>query len=262
MMWIRKMIYQLPRRYMHSHTPKLNIKQDHFEGHVVTENSRKKHQSPITTPYFALSPLSELSPYSTQTSTSDGGFFSELDFSIESETGVESVDVEFGRDAKGGLMTIEHVLAVVDPILFSALGQNFNFATHIILEFRKRLWLAIDSESGIFKFATPQGIEERSKPGEVGDNNLSLPSQSNTRALSAKRGRGSEEPEDGNEEENRDSRKRRRKSPNENSEETKLFACHFFKKDPIKYSDWNPRFFKKYGGCTGPVGRGEFRRIL
>jgi len=203
-----------------------------------------------------------LSPCSTQTSTSEGGFFSELEFSIESKTEVESVDVEFGREAKDGLTTIDHVLAVVDPILFSVLGQNFNFATHIVLEFHKRLGLAIDTESGIFKFATSQGLEERSKSDEVGEINLSLPSQSNARSLSAKHGRESEEPEDLDEEENRDSPKRRRRSPNEDSEETQLFACHFFKKDPIKYSDWNPRFFKKYSGCTGPVGRGEFRRIL
>jgi hypothetical protein len=203
-----------------------------------------------------------LSPCSTQTSTSEGSFFSKLEYSLESDTKVEIVDLEIGRGAKVGLTIIEHVLAFVEPILFSVLGHNFNFVTSIVLEFHKRLKLAIDSESGIFKFATSQGLEERSESGEVGDNNLSLPSQSNARSLSAKRGRESEEPEDRNEEENRDSRKRRRKSPNENSEETKLFACHFFKKDPIKYSDWNPRFFKKYGGCTGPVGRGEFRRIL
>jgi hypothetical protein len=202
-----------------------------------------------------------LSPCSTQTSTSEATF-SELEDSLKSETEVESVDLKFGRDAKVGSTTIEHVLAVVEPILFSVLGHNFKFATSIVLEFHKRLRLAIDSESGIFKFATSQGLKERSKPGEVGDNNLSLPSQPNARSSSAKRGREPEEPEDRNEEENGDSPKRRRKSRNKNFEETKLFACHFFKKDPIKYSDWNHRFFKKYGGCTGPVGRGEFRRIL
>jgi hypothetical protein len=232
---------------------------------MVTEDLRNKLESPIATPYFALSPLSELSPCSTQTYTTEGSRFSEPGPSLESETEVESDDLEFENEARNTetkLIPIEDVLAVADSIVFSALGHNFNLATQISPELHRRLGITTDRETGTFKLATSQGSKERQKSSEAVNEHQSLSSKPNTKSLSAKRGRESEEPEDLDEGGSGDSPKRRRQSPNKDSDETKLFACHFFKKDPFKYSDWNRRFFKKYSGCTGPVGRTALRHIL
>jgi hypothetical protein len=140
-------------------------------------------------------------------------------------------------------------------MVLSVLDHDVILAGYVVDRIHDQLDFTFATGDANYRQMTSQNTSQTSTAGQR-RTKPSLTPISNASSSSQKRSRRSQDPTDPNSGDDGDSPKRVKKKANKSFKEENVWACHFHKKDPVKYSVFG-HGFKKYKGCSGPLVRGD-----
>jgi hypothetical protein len=177
---------------------------------------------------------------------------------LESETENESTRSDSDEESEkldNRSTRFENALAILDSIVLSVLDHDVILAGYVVDRIHDQLDFTFATADRNYRQMTSQNSNQTSKASKRQTKSLLTP-MSNASSSSKKRNRRPQDPTDPNSGDEGESPKRAKKRGNENSKEQNFWACHFYKKDHVKYSAFSPGF-RKYKGCSLPVARGD-----
>jgi hypothetical protein len=176
---------------------------------------------------------------------------------MDSETESTTDDTKSTEDTTDDEDTIEgsdYPIDILDSHLFSILGPDLELAFHIVSQTHARLQLRFGSETGVYSNSPSDGSERAQEAH--GDFRLLASTPSNGSSHNGpprnKRGRGRERDESKDRGDRPSPEKRRFRD--RSTVPRPRFACHFNKKNPLRYCH------PKFNMCHGR-GKPELRRM-
>jgi hypothetical protein len=179
---------------------------------------------------------------------------------MDSETEFTTGDTKSTEDTTDDEDTMEasdYPIDILDSRLFSILGPDLELASHLISQIHAQLQLGFGSETGVYSSSPSDGSERAQEThGDFGPL-ASTPSNRSSHNGSPRNNRGRGRERDESKDRGDRSSPKKRRFRDRSVVPRSRFACHFNKKDSVRYC---PLSNPKFNICHGR-GNPQLRRM-